>query len=203
MQLPDWIRSAAERAAKGLKLVPTDIDRLKSQMAQYEQNLQDACDRQAALELEIRKIENQLLKLDEKRQKEHGAIARAALREMQVVGAQHQTKENQLHEAIDLRADLNLMISRIDLLLAGKPIKADQWDDIGFQLETLHDEDSEAKKARKEVEDAPSSQLRNLDGEVNVDSILGEIRGETSPQDPRTDSLLRKIKRRDDLEAER
>jgi hypothetical protein len=196
MEFPEWMRGMATGVAKGLNLVPSERDRLLAEKARREKARVDVFDRKAAIEDDVRRLEARLLKLDSKRQAEHGVIARATLKEMQLAGVQLKAKETQLHEALDQIADLDLLIGQIEKILTGRPITAEDWDGVGVEREEQLAEESDAAKARAQVQSLGDRELRDLESEVDVDSILGEIRGTDSKGDAATEEILRQIKSR-------
>lgn len=202
MKLPDWIQAAASRAAKGLKLVPSDLDRVRGEKDRYERLRRDNHDQKASLEDDVRKLEAKLLKLDAKRQAEHGVIARATQREMQMTAIELKEKEKLLHEALDRIADIELMLGQLVRLVSGRPIAAEDWDSVGLDREEQIAEENEAAKAREQVERLGGREVRNLDEAVDLDAMLGEIRGAPVAGDPETEEMVKKLKARPEPEPE-
>lgn len=202
MKLPDWLQAATSHMAKGLKLVPSDLDRIRSERDRYERMRREGYDQKTALEEEVRKLEARLLKLDTKRQAEHGVIARATQREMQLAAVQLKEKEKLLHEALDRIGEIDLMSGHLERLLTGRVIKAEEWDAIGLDREEQIAEESEANKARQQVERLGDRELREVGTSVDLEAMLGEIRGTPAPIDPATEEVVRKLKLKDRAEPE-
>lgn len=201
MKLPDWIQSATSRVANGLKLAPSDLKRLRGEKDRYDRLRRESYDQKTALEEDVRRLEGRLLKLDTKRQAEHGVIARATQREMQLAADQLKEKERLLHESLDQIGDLDLMACHLDRLLGGRPITAEDWDSVGLDREEQLARESEAAKARQQVERLGLRELRDPGDPGDVERVLGEIRGTPSLGNPAFEETIREIKRRAETET--
>ncbi len=132
----------------------------------------------------------------------HGILQRATVKEMQAVGVQLKGKEQLLTQAITDIADLDTLISNLDQLLSGQPVRAEDWDEVGVDMEDLLQDAAEAAKAREQVQGLAGREQRDLAGEVNVDELLGEIRGPAQAVDADTDQLLKRAKQKQSPEPE-
>ncbi len=196
MELPEWLRSLATKVAHGAKLIPSEQDTLRAKKTAHEQRRTDTYDRKTSLEEEVRRLEARLLKLDAKRRSEHGVLQRATVREMQAAGVQLKSKETQLHQAISDIADLDLIIGQIEHLLTGRPIRAEDWDEVGLDREQQLTEEAEVAQAREQVQGLREREPRDLEGEVDLEALMGEIRGAPAEPDPATKEMIRNLKER-------
>jgi hypothetical protein len=69
-------------------------------------------------------------------------------------------------------------------------------------MEDLLQDAAEAAKAREQVQGLAGREQRDLAGEVNVDELLGEIRGPAQAVDADTDQLLKRAKQKQSPEPE-
>jgi hypothetical protein len=202
MEIPDWLRGMAAKVAQGAKLIPSEQDNLRARQKSYAERRTNVYDRKTAVEDDVRKLEARLLKLDARRQTEHGILQRATVKEMQAVGVQLKGKEQLLTQAITDIADLDTLISNLDQLLSGQPVRAEDWDEVGVDMEDLLQDAAEAAKAREQVQGLAGREQRDLAGEVHVDELLGEIRGPAQAVDADTDQLLKRAKQKQSPEPE-
>jgi hypothetical protein len=202
MKIPEWLRDMSAKVAQGANLIPSEQDNLLARQKAYAERRTNVYDRKTSLEDDVRKLEGKLLKLDARRQSEHGILQRATVKEMQAVGVQLKGKEQQLNQAITDIADLDTLIGNLDQLLSGQPVRAEDWDEVGVDMEDLLQDAAEAAKAREQVQGLAGRDQRDLAGEVNVDELLGEIRGPARTVDADTDQLLKRAKLRHSPEPE-
>lgn len=202
MELPKWLSGIASKVAQGMALVPSEQDHLRARRKACADKVTGVYDRKTALEDDVRRLESRLLKLDARRQSEHGVLQRATAREMQAVVGQLKAKEQHLQQAITDIADLDQMISHLDSLLHGQPVTSSDWDELAVDLEGLMDETREAGQARRQVQGLSPLEQPDLAGDGDVEEALSEIRGPSPSADPALEDRLKQLRQRRPTETE-
>ena len=130
------------------------------------------------LEEAVRQTQKRVETLDQKRQREHGVLARHAHRELELACAALQRQDTQLKRLVDDLGDQELAMQTLDTLLESghRKLSAEDWDELAIRIEEQQGDKQDALAARRgllrlgagpEVENEP----------VDVEATLAEIRG--------------------------
>ncbi len=192
----DLISSVLSNAVLGLKLKPTEREKLRTWKTDLELAQRDNHDRLQNFKDELRKLEARALKLhDERAREKSGVLKKVVTRELEQVCLELAQKEGRmdvLFENLKRQAGALDKIAELEEALH-RGVSEAQADDLALDLEDAFSELERADAAMRGAGDV--SYRKTEAGKVDVEKQVREIRGEPPVLSPAANSVMARLRR--------
>lgn len=193
----EFVSGLASKLAEGLKLKPTDKERLRQFKEKFTQDRDDHQDSLEALKDVIVEIEAQIKRKKAKYDDAHGLVKKTIGQEIEQAFRELDRKEAQGKLILRNIEVTSVTLDKIRELeeAANRGVKESDLDGIAVQLEEAFDD---AKQTDEALRDLEGVNYKGLEKEpMDIDRRLGELSGSKEPKKSETglsDSTMERLK---------
>lgn len=192
----DLVGSVLSRVAQGLKLNPSELEKIRAWKTKLEQAKRDNHDRVQDFKDGLRELEARVLKLHGEHQRESsGGLRRVVAREMDQACSELELKEERLDllfANIERQAAALEKIAQLEET-SRHGVSEAQADELAIQLEEAFDDLEQADEAMRGAQSV--TYRRKESGKVDVAKHVRQIRGEPAVFSSTTASIVARLRK--------
>ncbi len=193
----ELVASALAKVAKGLKLSPTDLERIQAWKEGLEQSKLDHNDRVERLKVELRQVEGRIRKLGEEYDREDGAVKKVAAKQLELACQELELKDAKMEVLFANLEKVMAAQAKIDQLEEAmrRGVTEDQADLLAVELEEAFDALERSDEAMNSAEQVKYQ--RPAREPVEVSERARALRSAPASISPRAAKVLGDLRKQD------